>query len=397
VSELQGLYGPIQVLEARIQQIWGLQEFREGDWQTTAGESFEVLHAGYVNRGAGPDFREARVRIGNQILCGDVEVHLYREDWWRHGHAGDQRYDRVVLHVVLYAGGMERPIKTRGGGSVSEWVMAPWLVQDLEGVAGGDPGLWGETAPELKEWMESVDPQVASEAIQCAAARRWEMKTSIAAGLIEAHGWDGALHRLVLYYLGYPLHRRAFWEMAEAFPQSLWAEDLVRLLKLRWADAVDWQSGRPAARAEIRLLAYSRFAANWSSLLKGRIAQLRFDKICDTADTAVVRRAFGLGSFTKWLQTELFQGAIGLEMTQRLLADVIWPVVSVVGVLPSGFAELAWYHGRPGHHPPGHAKLLREGGLCCGPRRPLCNGMLQGLYRVDDDLRLERLRGDRRS
>lgn len=50
--------------------------------------------------GHGPDFQEASIRIGSTLWVGDVEVHLRSSDWYKHQHAGDARYQRLILHVV---------------------------------------------------------------------------------------------------------------------------------------------------------------------------------------------------------------------------------------------------------------------------------------------------------
>lgn len=403
VRELQGLYGPVQVLETRIQQVWGLQELREGEWLCVGGEPLRVHHGGYLNRGVGPDFRDARIELGGQLHVGDVEVHLYREDWWRHGHDRDRRYEQVILHAVLFPGGVQREVRVASGRAVAEWVMGPWLTRDLETVAGGEAGLWGETAPELREWMEAHPPEEVREALHRGAYRRWETKLSIAAGLLRAHGWAGALHRMVLYALGFPLNRLPFWEMAETFPPDCWQEGLLPLLKERWAQTVQWRVGRPAARAESRLLAYIRLPTHWMASLRrlfechapmpwSRSTAASHGRIEDTVSQRV---SLGQPAFQRALRTAVLGGVFAPDMVQRLLVDVFLPLAAAAGLFPPAFAEGFWFHARPGHHPPTHAALLRQAGLCSGKQQPLCNGLIQGLYRLDDDLRLERLRADR--
>ncbi len=67
---------------------------------TTDGQELEIIDPGLKNTNAGPDFFNAKVRIGNTLWAGNVEIHLKSSDWYRHGHDTDAAYDNVVLHVA---------------------------------------------------------------------------------------------------------------------------------------------------------------------------------------------------------------------------------------------------------------------------------------------------------
>ena len=70
---------------------------------TTEGESVEVIDPGQANRNQGADFFNAKVKIGQTVWAGYVEIHVKASDWFRHGHHEDARYNNVVLHVVQTA------------------------------------------------------------------------------------------------------------------------------------------------------------------------------------------------------------------------------------------------------------------------------------------------------
>ncbi len=78
---------------------------------TQKGEEVEVIDTGLRNDGSGPDFFNAKVKIGKQIWAGNVELHINAADWYRHGHHNDKAYSTVVLHVVLNDDGthVQRP------------------------------------------------------------------------------------------------------------------------------------------------------------------------------------------------------------------------------------------------------------------------------------------------
>ena len=66
---------------------------------TDDGREVEVIDPGLQNRNAGPDFFNAKVKIGGTLWVGNVEIHHRSSDWHLHGHDRDPRYDNVVLHV----------------------------------------------------------------------------------------------------------------------------------------------------------------------------------------------------------------------------------------------------------------------------------------------------------
>jgi hypothetical protein len=63
-------------------------------------EKVEVLNTGQHNFSSGPDFFNARIRIGNTQWAGNVEIHVKASDWFRHKHEEDPSYYNVILHVV---------------------------------------------------------------------------------------------------------------------------------------------------------------------------------------------------------------------------------------------------------------------------------------------------------
>lgn len=89
--------------EELLHYVWRLRKFDHTDLQTTEGLPIEILHPGDHNSNAGPDFLNARIRIGDTLWAGNVEMHLRASDWNRHGHSEDPAYKNVILHVVLEA------------------------------------------------------------------------------------------------------------------------------------------------------------------------------------------------------------------------------------------------------------------------------------------------------
>ncbi|HRI61367.1 MAG TPA: DUF2851 family protein, partial [Saprospiraceae bacterium] len=87
--------------ESFLHFLWRWRRFDAQHLRTTDGQALEILHPGEWNTHAGPDFFNARVRIGDTTWAGNVEMHLRASEWLAHRHSDDAAYDNVVLHVVL--------------------------------------------------------------------------------------------------------------------------------------------------------------------------------------------------------------------------------------------------------------------------------------------------------
>src|SRR5258708_6955693 len=86
--------------ESFLHYLWQLQYFEKKDLLTSDGEQLTVLKTGTLNSNAGPDFFNAKVKIGEIDWVGNVEIHIKSSDWFAHHHEKDSAYDNVVLHVV---------------------------------------------------------------------------------------------------------------------------------------------------------------------------------------------------------------------------------------------------------------------------------------------------------
>lgn len=88
--------------EVFLAYLWGNRLYRH-DIVTADGQPIEVIFPGTTNTHAGPDFLQARIRIGDTLWAGNVEIHVNSSDWYAHGHQNDKNYENVILHVVYNA------------------------------------------------------------------------------------------------------------------------------------------------------------------------------------------------------------------------------------------------------------------------------------------------------
>ena len=89
--------------ESVLHYVWQYRWFAAQQLTTTDGDTVEVIDVGKRNTDAGPDFFNAKIKIGGTLWAGNVEIHQFSSDWQRHGHNSDKSYDSVILHVVRKA------------------------------------------------------------------------------------------------------------------------------------------------------------------------------------------------------------------------------------------------------------------------------------------------------
>ena len=87
-------------MEQLLHYVWKHKLYPLKELTTSDGKTVEVIDAGLHNKNAGPDFFNAKIRIGSTMWVGNVEIHDKSSDWYQHGHDKDSRYDNVILHVA---------------------------------------------------------------------------------------------------------------------------------------------------------------------------------------------------------------------------------------------------------------------------------------------------------
>lgn len=86
--------------EKFLHYIWQHKLHTPQAFKTADGEIIEVIDSGKLNSDAGPDFFNAKLKIGGTLWAGNVELHINASDWGKHKHDTDSAYDSVILHVV---------------------------------------------------------------------------------------------------------------------------------------------------------------------------------------------------------------------------------------------------------------------------------------------------------
>lgn len=214
----------IETYENQIQAIWADQSLPQDALHSTDGQQIRVEFPGWLNKGAGPDFREVRVNIGENEYFGAVEVHLNSSGWYSHQHHLDPAYNAVVLHVVLY-NDTDKAILREDGHSIPQLELASILRQHT-----------ALTKDEAKHHLQNYDQlpgrcgiiaqqgDVSSlkRLIARAAEQRIQNKTRLVLARWNEQEPEELLFQLIFKSLGFSAYAQSFEELAQLYPfQSL--------------------------------------------------------------------------------------------------------------------------------------------------------------------------------
>jgi hypothetical protein len=95
------LYSEQIVPEKFLYEIWKERDFL-GNFITNNGEQIQIIDPGLENKELdGPDFLNAKIKIGNITFTGDVEIDSFASDWKDHGHYLNNKYNKVILHLFF--------------------------------------------------------------------------------------------------------------------------------------------------------------------------------------------------------------------------------------------------------------------------------------------------------
>ncbi len=107
-----------RISEKQFHKIWETQDFTE-ELKTLSGEEITVLFPGeYNNDESGPDFKHARIKLGNLTFIGDVEIDQDYSDWKRHGHNINRNYNKTILHICFSNSQKQNYVYTSDGRKV---------------------------------------------------------------------------------------------------------------------------------------------------------------------------------------------------------------------------------------------------------------------------------------
>lgn len=127
-----------KVFEKEIYELWKKRDSLNG-LNSVSGENISIIDPGVQNNDiAGPDFKNARIRIGNLTFVGDIEIDSNYIDWKSHGHNIDSKYNKVILHVALYNNNNQPYVYTKDGRKVPTVILSEYLPKNIHEIIPAD-------------------------------------------------------------------------------------------------------------------------------------------------------------------------------------------------------------------------------------------------------------------
>ncbi|QKZ12413.1 DUF2851 family protein [Spirosoma sp. KUDC1026] len=206
--------------EAFLYFLWQYQYFDRIHLTTTDGESVQIVHPGFRNHEAGPDFFNARLLINDVDWGGTVEMHLKTSDWLAHRHQQDKAYDNVILHVVW------QDDQVSSGKRINRTNGTPIPTLELHARTTADLLSRYATLSESRESIpcagqfRTVQPLRITSMLDKAMLQRLERKAAGVQVIVEQTNgdWEEVAYRLLAINMGFRINAVPMEQLARTVP-----------------------------------------------------------------------------------------------------------------------------------------------------------------------------------
>ena len=201
--------------EEFLQFIWKYGLFTINNLKTIDGKPVEIISAGQPNTDSGPDFFNAKIKIGETTWAGNIEIHQKSSHWYQHRHDSDAAYDNVILHVVEVH---DKPVQVKKH-------ELPTMVLDYpdEILNNYENLLKSKRWIACEERLPEVDPFILRFWFSSLMVERLESKTGEILRLLEQNknNWNETFYQLLARNFGMKINALPFELLAKSLPLSI--------------------------------------------------------------------------------------------------------------------------------------------------------------------------------
>ena len=206
-------------MEQLLHYTWKHKIFPLHELRTTDGRTVEVLNPGVHNTDSGPDFTGAKVKIGDNVWVGNVELHLRTSDWFRHHHDTDAAYENIILHVATR---VDAPLHYPNGTEIPQLELPiPEYVKDNYGYLSHS-----DSTPRCKGVVESLPAFTIHNWMTSLTLARFEERTLQIMARRDSldKNWEDTLFVTLARNFGFGINGDAFEQWAHSIPMSALAK-----------------------------------------------------------------------------------------------------------------------------------------------------------------------------
>jgi len=201
--------------EAFLHYIWQYQYFDKKDLKTTQGDEVQVIRPGLLNTNAGPDFGNAKAKIGEMSWAGSVEVHVRSSEWRMHHHDADRAYDSVILHVVWED---DKPVAREDGTVLPTIELRDRIGEEL--ILQYRQLLNSGFSIPCLHFLPGVPEVIRNNMLDRTMVERLEAKSSEVHALLKMNNgdWEETLYQLMAKNFGFKVNAEPFFMLARNLP-----------------------------------------------------------------------------------------------------------------------------------------------------------------------------------
>ena len=350
--------------ERLLQYLWQYQYFNKNELTTSSGLPLQIIYQGNFNTNQGADFFEAKIKIGNTIWAGNIELHIKSSDWDLHNHSADKNYNNIILHVVWEH---DREIKDITGSTLPTLELqnrvSKLLLSKYEALLNTNSFI------PCEKHVHSIKDLALISWKQRLLAERLENKASIIFSFLNQNNfhWEETFWWLIAKNFGIQVNSDAFEKIARSLPLSLLAkhknqihqleallfgqagslekvfeEDYPKMLQKEYRF---YKMKYKLIQPGVQLFFLRMRPANFPTIRLAQLAMLinkstgLFSKVKETESLADVKEFFNLTANDYWHYHYLFDETssykkkkLGEQMTNNILINTIVPALFAYGL-----------------------------------------------------------------
>ncbi len=201
--------------EEFLHYVWKFKRFEGKQLATTKGAPVSIINFGQHNYNAGPDFLNARVKIGDTLWAGNIEIHVNASDWSKHNHQNDDAYNNVILHVVYSA---DEEAYTNSGAQLPVLELQKRIDSSL--YSNYKKFLRSKHWVPCQQQVEQLGRFIVNSWLDRLTIERLERKTTTITAMLASTkcDWNEVFYRVLARNFGFKINAHQFEMLAAALP-----------------------------------------------------------------------------------------------------------------------------------------------------------------------------------